>query len=60
MSESIVAVFAIVVILCFVFGIMSKQGEDPRDSTSGRWGIKTGKFVSGDWGGENWGEKRKK
>jgi hypothetical protein len=34
--------------------------EDPRDSIAGRWGIKTGKLLSGNWGGKDWGEKDKK
>ena len=43
----------------FIVAVIFSQKEDPKDSTSGRWGIKTGKFLSGNWGGENWGEKDK-
>ena len=43
-----------------VVGFASVKNDDPRDHAAGRWGVKTGKFVSGNWGGEKWGEKPKK
>jgi hypothetical protein len=60
MDESIVIIFAVVIIFSIFVGTILKKDENPQDSTAGRWGIKAGKFLSGDWGGESWGEKRKK
>jgi len=50
----------LVFFIVLIMSIMFSQKEDPKDSVSGRWGIKTGKFLSGNWGGEEWGEKDKK
>jgi hypothetical protein len=45
--------------LFLVFFMNYQHEEDPRDSTPGRWGIKAGKIVRGEFGGEKWGEKNK-
>jgi hypothetical protein len=43
-------------LLCVVVGFMKGRQADPKSTVAGRWGIKTGRFLSGNWGGEKWGE----
>jgi len=56
----VAVLFALLVLVVAVIVGIQASKEDPRNSASGRWGIKTGKFVSGNWGGEKWGEKDSK
>ena len=49
--------FGMILLIVIVSAIAISSKEDPRNSTSGRWGIKAGKFCRGEFGGEKWGEK---
>src|SRR5439155_9314378 len=37
------------------FGFYSGWTNPSRNSISARWGTKAGKFLSGNWGGQEWG-----
>lgn len=58
--EAVIIFGALILLVLIVVGFASVKNDDPRDHVTGRWGVKTGKFVSGNWGGEKWGEKPKK
>lgn len=47
----------IIFLACFIIGWKSMKNVDPRDTASGRWGIKAGKVARGEFGGKKWGEK---
>lgn len=57
--DSEVMFWLIMAIVGIIIGIANSAKDDPRNTAAGRWGIKTRKFISGDFGGEEWGERRK-
>ena len=50
------AFWTIVFLVCIIAGFMKSKQVDPKSTVAGRWGIKTGRFLSGNWGGAKWGE----
>ncbi len=54
------AIFIIVLAVVFFAAFVSGMNRKPEETVSGRWGMKAGKFISGDFGGKEWGERPKK
>lgn len=50
------SLLTIAFLVCIAVGFMKSRQVDPKTTVAGRWGIKAGRFLSGNWGGEKWGE----